>query len=66
MMRPPGERRSTLPSVKVGLRADRQLGFGQAIAGLEPISVRSVERLAEAVAQLGAQAAALGSTDPDQ
>jgi probable F420-dependent oxidoreductase len=48
------------------LRAYRDLGFGHAIVGLEPISVRSVERLAVAAAQLGAQAAALGSTDPDQ
>ncbi len=28
---------------------DRDLGFGHVMVGLEPISVRSVERLAEAV-----------------
>jgi len=48
------------------LRAYRDLGFGHAIVGLEPINIRSVERLAEAAAQLGSQARAFSSTLPDQ
>jgi len=38
------------------LRGHRDLGFGHAIVALEPISVRSVERLAEATRRSGVQA----------
>jgi alkanesulfonate monooxygenase SsuD/methylene tetrahydromethanopterin reductase-like flavin-dependent oxidoreductase (luciferase family) len=38
------------------LRAHQDLGFGHAIVALEPVSVRSVERLAEATRRSGVQA----------